>query len=105
MTLMELGRRIHAMEITIEDALLEMKEGSSSVLLSWGEDDGALWECSWIVSGVRYTTHHPQPRTAILQAVVKCTMDLVGKVPHNPLRRAPTEEGGIVYTDDKPITE
>lgn len=105
MSLMELGRRIHAGEITLEDALREMKEGSSSVLLNWSEDDGELWECSWIVGGIRYTAHHPQPRTAILQAVVKCTRDLVEKVPHDPFRRALTEEGGVVYTDDKPITE
>lgn len=88
MSLMELGRRIHANEITLEDALREMKEGSSSVLLSWSEDDGELWECSWIVGGVRYTAHHPQPRTAILQAVVKCTLDLVEKVPFMPEVRA-----------------
>jgi hypothetical protein len=104
MTLMELGRRIHAGDITLEDALREMKEGSSSVLLNWGEDDD-LWECSWIVGGIRYTERHFQPRTAVLKAVVKCTLDLVEKVPHDPFRRALTEEGGVVYTDDKPITE
>lgn len=105
MSLMELGRRIHAGEITLEDALREMKEGSSSVLLNWSEDDGDLWECSWIVGGNRYTGLHPQPRTAVLGAVVNCTKDLVEKVPHEPFRKAPIEEGGCVYTDDKPITE
>jgi hypothetical protein len=84
MSLMELGRRIHTGDIILEDALREMKTGSSSVLLSWGEDDGELWECSWIVGGIRYTAHHPQPRTAVLGAVVKCTTDLVNKVPHSP---------------------
>ena len=103
MSLMELGRRVHSGEITLEDALREMKEGSSSVLLSWAEDE--MWECSWIVGGVRYSGYHPQPRTAVLNAVVECTMDLVEKVPHDPFRRALTEEGGVVYTDDKPITE
>ncbi len=78
MSLMELGRRVHAGEITLEDALREMKEGSSSVLLNWGEED-ELWECSWIVGGVRYTAHHPQPRTAILGAIVECTKALVGE--------------------------
>jgi hypothetical protein len=72
MSLMELSRRVHANEITLEDALREMKEGSCSVLLNWSEDDGELWECSWIVGGVRYTSHHPQPRTAVLEAVVNC---------------------------------
>jgi hypothetical protein len=84
MSLMELGRRLHSGDITIEDALREMKAGSQSVLLNWSEDDGEPWECSWIVGGIRYTAHHPQPRTAVLQAVVKCTLDLVEKVPHNP---------------------
>jgi hypothetical protein len=79
MSLQELGRRIHANEITLEDALREMKEGSSSVLLNWGEDDGELWECSWIVGGNRYTALHPQPRTAVLQAVVKCFKTIVGE--------------------------
>lgn len=77
MSLMELGRRIHANEIVLEDALREMKEGSCSVLLGWSEDDWQLWECSWIVGGKRYTSHHPQPRTAILGAVVKCINDLI----------------------------
>lgn len=105
MSLMELGRRIHAGEITLEDALREMKEGSSSVLLNWGEDDG-LWECSWIVGGKRYTAHHHQPRTAVLGAVVECTQHLIATGTSRPeLRRAPTEYGGIIYSDDKPITE
>jgi len=70
MSLMELGRRIHANDITLEDALREMKDGCCSVILGWSEDDGDLWECSWIVGGVRYTGHHPQPRSAVLAAVV-----------------------------------
>lgn len=72
MSLMELGRRIHANEITLEDALREMKEGSCSVSLSWCEDDGQVWECSWIMDGVRYTALDYQPRTVVLAAVVKC---------------------------------
>ncbi len=83
MSLMDLGRRIHAHEITLEDALREMKEGSCSVALvlrdreravelGWSEDDGELWECSWIVGGVRYSGYHPRPRSAVLAAVVKC---------------------------------
>ena len=76
MSLMELGRRVHAGEISLEDALSEMKEGCSSVLLNWSEDDGELWECSWIVGGIRYSGYHPQPRTAILAAIVKATNDL-----------------------------
>ena len=112
MSLMELGRRIHSGEITLEDALREMKEGSSSVLLNWSEDDGELWECSWIVGGNRYIGLHPQPRTAVLKAVVECTDGLLPEgqkiadmFSRKPLRRAPTEHGGVVYTDDKPITE
>jgi hypothetical protein len=91
---MELGRRIHIHEITLEDALREMKEGSSSVLLNWAEDDGEIWECSWIVGGERYTGLHWQPRTAILQAVVKCTNALLPQgqkiedmISHVPPRR------------------
>ena len=76
MSLMELGRRIHANEITLEDALREMADGGTSVLLGWGEDDGA-WECSWICGGQRYTAYHHQPRSAVLGAVVKCTLSLV----------------------------
>lgn len=72
MSLMELGRRVHANEITLEDALREMKDGSCSVVLNWSEGDRDLWECSWIVGGVRYTSHHFQPRTAVLGAIVKC---------------------------------
>lgn len=79
MSLMELGRRLHAGEITLEDALREMKEGSCSVILTWGEDDGQQWECSWIVGGVRYTDYHWQPRTAVFGAVVKCTLALADK--------------------------
>ena len=105
MSLMELGRRLHAGEISLAEALREMKEGSSSVLLNWSEDDGDLWECSWIVGGNRYIGLHPQPTTAVLGSVVNCIKDLVEKVPHEPFRRAPTEYGGVVYTDDKPITE
>jgi hypothetical protein len=82
MSLQELGRRIHANEITLEDALREMKSGSCSVLLAWSEDDGELWECSWIVGGERYTAHHFQPRSAVLGAVVKCFQVLVEKIPH-----------------------
>ena len=77
-SLMELGRRILANDITLEDALRHMKEGSFSVVLNWSEDDGELWECSRIVGGLRHTAHHPQPRTAVLGAVVKCT-DIPGK--------------------------
>lgn len=77
MSLMELGRRIHDGTISLEDALREMKSESTSVLLGWGEDDGELWECSWIVGGERYTGYHYQPRTAILQAVVECTKALL----------------------------
>ena len=77
MSLMELGRRIHANEITLEDALLEMKSGSCSVLLNWSEDDQDLWECSWIVGGVRHTGYHTQPRLSVLAAVVQCTKELV----------------------------
>lgn len=84
MSLMELGRRIHANEITLEDALREMKEGSCSVLLNWSEDDGELRECSWIVGGTRYTSYHPNPRVAVLAAVVKCTEHLVATVPNEP---------------------
>ncbi len=56
MSLMELGRRIHLGQITLEDALREMKEGSSSVLLNWSWDDGGdnvgvLLDCG---SGNRY---------------------------------------------------
>lgn len=90
---MELGRRIHANQITLEDALREMKEGSCSVLLGWSEDDGQHWECSWIVGGVRYTAHHPQLRSAILGAIIKCTTALVASVPHLP---CPTCEPGTV---------
>ncbi len=84
MSIQELGRRIHANEITLEDALREMKEVSCSVLLNWSEDDGELWECSWIVGGKRYTCHHPQPRTAILGAVTKCFAGLVAELDPNP---------------------
>jgi hypothetical protein len=105
MSLMELGRRIHAHEITLEDALREMKEGSSSVLLNWGEDDGELWECSWILGGKRYTHLHPQPRTAVLGAVVACIAALVEPCENSRFRRAPVEGGGVVYTDDEPIVE
>lgn len=78
MSLQELCRRVHAHEITLENALREMKEGSCSVLLSWSEDDGELWECSWIVGGERYTFHHPQPRSALLGALSKCFLEAVG---------------------------
>jgi hypothetical protein len=78
MSLMELGRRIHANQITLEDALLEMKSGSCSVLLNWSEDDREEWECSWIVGGERYTAHNRQPRMAVLGAVVKCTHEYQG---------------------------
>jgi hypothetical protein len=74
---MELGRRIHANEITLEDALLEMKNGGCSVLLNWSEDDLDLWECSWIVGGVRYTGYHTQPRLSVLAAVVQCDTEFV----------------------------
>ncbi len=83
MSLMELGRCLHSGEITLEVALHEMKLGSTSVLLSWGEDDG-LWECSWIVGGKRYTAHDHQPRLAVLEAVVRCIRSLVSNLPHNP---------------------
>ena len=85
MSLMELGRRVHANQITLEDALMEMKDGSCSVLLNWSEDDGELWECSWIVGGERFTSHHPKPRTAILGAIVKCTKYYTDCVPPEPL--------------------
>jgi hypothetical protein len=49
------------------------------VELGWSEDDGELWECSWIVGGDRYSGYHPQPRSAVLAAVVKCTEALVKK--------------------------
>lgn len=77
MSLMELGRRIHVNEIALEDALLEMKHGSCSVLLTWAEDNREMWECSWIVGGKRYTSFHQNPRTAVLGAVVKCIEGLV----------------------------
>lgn len=98
MSLMELGRRVHAGEITLEDALREMKEGSCSVTLSWSEDDRDQWECSWIVGGVRYTAYHFQPRSAVLSAIVKCTTALVSAVPHLP---CPACEPGTVgeHTD------
>ena len=76
MSLMELGRRMHAGDITLEDALREMKLGSCSVLLSWSEDEGELWGCSWVVGGVRYTGLHPQPRKAVLKAIVEYTNGL-----------------------------
>lgn len=84
MSLMELGRRVHAGEITLEDAMQEMKDGSSCVLLGWSEDDDQTWECSWIVGGVRYTAHHAQPRSALLGAIVKCTTALIATIPHLP---------------------
>lgn len=76
-SLMEIGRRLHAGESTLEQTLAWMKEGSCPVLLNWGEDHGEYWECSWIVGGVRYTGMQTDPRRAALDAIVKCTLALV----------------------------
>lgn len=82
--------------IPLEHALKEMKEGSCSVLLGWSEDDRGLWECSWIVGGVRFTSYSLEPRKAVLGAVEECLYSA-------RFRRSTTEYGGVVYTDDKPL--
>ena len=84
MSLQELGRCIHAGEITLEDALREMKEEACSVSLSWSSSDHGYWKCLWNVEGVVYVGVNPNPRWAILAAVVKCFADISAKVPHDP---------------------
>ena len=101
MSLQELGRRIHANQITLEDALAEMRSGSSSVMLCCSEDDGGTWECSWIVGGERFTSRSYDVRTAVLGAVSDCFKHYGTKVMH----RVVTEYGGVVYTDGRPLNE
>lgn len=71
-SLMELGRRLHANQCTLEQALAWMREGSCSVILNWSEDDGPFWECSWIVGGERFTGFQTDIRKAVLQAINRC---------------------------------
>lgn len=46
------------------ECLVDMERNGTSVLLSWGEDDGT-WECSWITGGKRYTEYHSDPKQAV----------------------------------------
>lgn len=77
LSLMEIGRRFHAKESSLEETLARMKDGSCSVLLNWSEDDGEFWECSWIVGGKRYSGFQTDVRMAVLEAINKCIWDLV----------------------------
>lgn len=46
------GLKIYDLEVLLGF----MRQHGSSVLLNWGEDNDQ-WECSWIVSGERFTAH------------------------------------------------
>lgn len=48
--------------------LLWMADHGSSVTLNWGEDN-ALWECSWIVGGKRFSAFSHDANEAIRRAV------------------------------------
>lgn len=54
------------MIFNVEESLEYMKRGGSSVLLNWAEDND-LWECSWIVGGVRYTGYGNHMTVAIYE--------------------------------------
>ena len=54
----------------IPRALTWMKDGGTSVLLNWSENDN-LWECSWITGGKRYTGATENMTTAIVACLLK----------------------------------
>jgi hypothetical protein len=59
----------HAMstlsKLRMHEVLSYMKDHGSSVMLSYGEDDG-FWECSWIRGGERYGAFSGEPFYALV---------------------------------------
>lgn len=66
-----------ALDFTVEKQMEFMKRTGQSVTLTWGEDDGEAWECSWITGGIRFTAMGKASRDATTKAIDNCIKGLI----------------------------